>query len=416
MKTLTRTKLYEKIWTTPITRLSKEFGISDVGLAKTCTKYDIPRPPRGYWARIAAGYQDKQTPLPKADDVTIEFDVEANKRRRSAIKKQQEFESQQAEAFKPVIEQAKNMTHPLAERFLKFIEKEKPDQNGLVTMKRLKLPEIEIAAEAIPRVVEFLSLIAFALAEHKVKIGKNLSNDTLLFERDDFGVGLKISQALIKGEREPTLEQKKNPSWTWNLTTYTPSEKLVVVLHSANRIYGTKKWTESNANSITDLAPKIATRIESLLAGYEQERLNEIQREKDRAAQEIRAEKNRRIQRRLKHIEGVKAGRARELIRASMLWKEYQQVTEFINECELRWSEARSPKQQEWLNWAKEVADSISPFNSGYPNPDKHGVFDESTVEEDGYYSDEAAFIQKTQLIKDIQKLTEKRGYGYSSW
>jgi len=58
MKTLTRKQLYEKVWTTPMTRLAKEFGISDVALAKTCKKYDIPRPLRGYRARIANRYKD----------------------------------------------------------------------------------------------------------------------------------------------------------------------------------------------------------------------------------------------------------------------------------------------------------------------------------------------------------------------
>ena len=45
-------------------RLSKEFGLSDVGLAKTCRRYAIPVPPRGYWAKRQAGHKMRQTPLP----------------------------------------------------------------------------------------------------------------------------------------------------------------------------------------------------------------------------------------------------------------------------------------------------------------------------------------------------------------
>jgi len=44
--------------------LAKEFGISDVALAKTCRKHSIPRPPRGYWALLAAGRQPKKVRLP----------------------------------------------------------------------------------------------------------------------------------------------------------------------------------------------------------------------------------------------------------------------------------------------------------------------------------------------------------------
>ena len=35
--------------------LAKEFGISDVGLAKVCRKLGVPVPGRGYWAKKVAG-------------------------------------------------------------------------------------------------------------------------------------------------------------------------------------------------------------------------------------------------------------------------------------------------------------------------------------------------------------------------
>ena len=42
---LTRAELYEKVWATPMRTLAKEFGMSDVGLAKVCRRHDIPVPP-----------------------------------------------------------------------------------------------------------------------------------------------------------------------------------------------------------------------------------------------------------------------------------------------------------------------------------------------------------------------------------
>ena len=48
---LTRAELYEKVWATPMRSLAKEFGLSDVGLAKVCRKHNIPVPPVGYWRR-----------------------------------------------------------------------------------------------------------------------------------------------------------------------------------------------------------------------------------------------------------------------------------------------------------------------------------------------------------------------------
>ena len=49
--TFQRDQLYDEIWSVPILQLAKQYGLSDVGLAKICTKMKIPRPPRGYWAK-----------------------------------------------------------------------------------------------------------------------------------------------------------------------------------------------------------------------------------------------------------------------------------------------------------------------------------------------------------------------------
>lgn len=70
--TLSREELYEQVWTTSITRLSPQFGLSDVGLANVCKKHSIPRPPRGHWARLKHGKCSPKTPLPKLLDDALE--------------------------------------------------------------------------------------------------------------------------------------------------------------------------------------------------------------------------------------------------------------------------------------------------------------------------------------------------------
>lgn len=59
-----RLELYGRVWAQPLNQLAKEYGISDVALAKTCRKGNFPLPGRGYWAKIAAGRRIKPTPLP----------------------------------------------------------------------------------------------------------------------------------------------------------------------------------------------------------------------------------------------------------------------------------------------------------------------------------------------------------------
>ncbi len=61
---LTRQSLYDLVWSRPMSGLAKDFGISDVALAKRCRVVDVPIPYRGYWARVAAGQTPPKLPLP----------------------------------------------------------------------------------------------------------------------------------------------------------------------------------------------------------------------------------------------------------------------------------------------------------------------------------------------------------------
>lgn len=57
---LSRQELYELVWSTPMSRLAPQFGLSDVGLAKVCKKYATPRPPVGYWAKKPAREEQQE--------------------------------------------------------------------------------------------------------------------------------------------------------------------------------------------------------------------------------------------------------------------------------------------------------------------------------------------------------------------
>ncbi|NHZ42492.1 hypothetical protein [Massilia aquatica] len=62
-----RQKLFDEVWTTPVTKLAKGYGLSDVGLRKICVALDVPLPPRGYWQKLAAG---KTIPKPVLQETT----------------------------------------------------------------------------------------------------------------------------------------------------------------------------------------------------------------------------------------------------------------------------------------------------------------------------------------------------------
>lgn len=66
-----REKLYEEVWSDPVTKVAQRYGVSDVAIAKVCRKMTIPVPGRGYWARKAYGYPVARKPLPKMKNVSV---------------------------------------------------------------------------------------------------------------------------------------------------------------------------------------------------------------------------------------------------------------------------------------------------------------------------------------------------------
>ncbi len=63
-----RQELYDLVWSRPIATLAATYGVTDVGLAKTCRRAGIPVPHRGYWAKQSAGLAVEKPRLDPAPD------------------------------------------------------------------------------------------------------------------------------------------------------------------------------------------------------------------------------------------------------------------------------------------------------------------------------------------------------------
>jgi hypothetical protein len=75
---LTREQLYDRVWSTPLSKLGPELGMSGRGLAKLCKREGIPVPNRGYWAKKEFGWNPTQPKLPPPQPgqlATIEFSL-----------------------------------------------------------------------------------------------------------------------------------------------------------------------------------------------------------------------------------------------------------------------------------------------------------------------------------------------------
>ena len=58
-----REELYELVWSQPMTKVAQQFDVSGSYLARICTLLNVPRPERGYWAKLAVGKAPPKVPL-----------------------------------------------------------------------------------------------------------------------------------------------------------------------------------------------------------------------------------------------------------------------------------------------------------------------------------------------------------------
>ena len=118
---LTRKALYELVWSQPRTHIAKSLGVSDVWIGKQCRKLNIPVPPAGYWASLAAGSKLKakyrQPPLIYTVAERIQEDHDNTAIQLKNLELQNEVAHlPEAPAFKESVEAA-------VERYVTFLSK-----------------------------------------------------------------------------------------------------------------------------------------------------------------------------------------------------------------------------------------------------------------------------------------------------
>ena len=63
---VTREDLYTLVWSEPMLRVAARYEVSSSYMARVCTSLNVPRPERGYWAKLAVGKAPARPLLPEA--------------------------------------------------------------------------------------------------------------------------------------------------------------------------------------------------------------------------------------------------------------------------------------------------------------------------------------------------------------
>jgi hypothetical protein len=62
---VSREELYGLVWSMPMIKVAEKFKVSGSYMARACSILRVPRPERGYWAKLAVGKAPERPPLPE---------------------------------------------------------------------------------------------------------------------------------------------------------------------------------------------------------------------------------------------------------------------------------------------------------------------------------------------------------------
>jgi hypothetical protein len=354
-----REELYERVWTTAMHRLAKEFGYSDVGLAKLCEKHKIPRPGLGYWRRVELGQNPGRTPLPVVEQPSpyqIELTI------REATAGQSKPEKGEVPVV-PVLEDAP-ISHPLVVRLERLFRNGKKDDKGLLVPRAGTASHLTVSEETFPRALQILNALFAAFEQHGVEVawpkdeGANL---TLAHESET--IGFWLSEILETRPHVLTKEEtdhKKRYGWCsspkWD---YQPTGLLRVSLLCGETTSTRKTWADGKKRRLEDCLGEVIAGIGVLARAIKQ-----MKAERQRRHEEYEAKQKRRREEEDREREFARRGEV--IVKAAQALHQSQLVRRLAvclgTSVHLNKLDNESLSQmRELLEWCSEYANRIDP-------------------------------------------------------
>lgn len=388
-----RSELYEKVWSVPMYKLAKEYGISGVGLAKLCRRHSVPVPPRGHWAKLQAGRTSPRLPLPDPDpDVQVNLralDAETLarqvdiQRRRAEILEIQAAHGRTSEPieFAVDLEGAHALvkaTRRYCDRIPRLIEKSKrrdyrgmraddpkdrppPEQHGRFDLLRRGCLDINASIEPMDWILRFHATILRGLSDSGMVIARREQTE----ERTSGTARDPAIEATLNGEtltlsfsegyrriRLPTAElEKKRREHSWASEYETRPSGNFTFNVRGTEYQASKAWqgTQEKLQGKIDEIVRTALDFARLLPELR----------KDREAREAKARHDAEMQR----LEQRRRTARSEQLKQAFLMMEadarVQQLKDFLGRLEKSIPELLSPFDQRLQVWLKVVRDEL---------------------------------------------------------
>jgi len=372
--TLTRDELYEAVWTKAKTDLAADLGVSDVAIGKACRKAEIPTPPVGYWAKVAAGKKAVRPPLPgrgfgmpqmiklgfgpyqSHDDGQLPLD----KPPPDTPTFGEPFEAvagRAAAAFPRLrVPRTFDAAHKAIARLLKEDEDRRTRYNASKYPSTSDEPRYESPIEVRRLRILNALFLAFEAEGHSVRVIEarsyynwNVDRAASFHVNGEF-VSVKVEPVATKGEKTASRMALAidGSRWLWDFPRH---------------------WQDGESGRVETKLADVARAI--LIAAEDHYRSGEVgsyqyrveerarrlaERERERAESEWRAE-----QARFAH----KRAQERSLVKLALAYRRAETIREFVAKVRSspRHAEHIERAHGAWATWALEVADALDPLN-----------------------------------------------------
>ncbi len=368
---LTREQLYDLVWSEAIQKLSKQIGISDVALAKTCRKIGIPVPERGYWNRLHAGKKVQKTPLPPRDLATLNH-VEVSgtlvpellnrfRGEPGAIDPESESIEVLTERFRKRLGNVsaprnfKNV-HSIIAKYLARDEEHR--QKKLSERYYWREPQFESPFER--RRLCFLNSLLLGFA--KVNCGgwirgENAREHSILIGNMPVEFTLDRVGRSDGGRRSGAVVSVKEERLGLILSQYEPPKDLRI------------RWEDEEdrplEGQITDVIVGMAIAAESFYRQWIERQIEWERQRREQAEREARKRKEDDERRERERLAALKKAQIDSLVEEAELWRTARHIREYVSAVSNAVTDVDPPGLVEWHKWATAVAAEIDPIASG---------------------------------------------------
>ena len=162
---VSRENLYAEVWAEPMTTVAKRYGVSSSFLARVCGRLNVPRPARGYWARLEFGKKVEQPALPEprpGDELEWGRDGEEAIRVPSALPEPPTTRRR----AKRVETNAVESGHPLLVDVREHFENARLNEVGHLRPRKFLLPDLFVTKAALPRALDLATELYQSLEAH----------------------------------------------------------------------------------------------------------------------------------------------------------------------------------------------------------------------------------------------------------